>query len=319
MKSIRQLSRLSGLLLAAGALQLTTSVARATVAFQFDYSFDTSGFFSGGNIGRRTLLEDAATVFTSRITDTLDAITPGGVNSWTAVTFNPSDTGTNISVSNLLVDLNTIIVYVGASDLPGSTIGLGGPGGFSVGGTQGFVDTVVGRGQAGALLAQASRTDFGPWGGSLAFDSLTNWYFDSNPSTVETFTGQNDFYSVAVHELGHLLGLGTADSWDNLVSGGAFTGVNSVLANGGNVTLSAGLDHWAEGTMSTLVGTLTAQEAAMDPSLTTGSRKFFTTLDFAGLDDIGWSLTAIPEPATFGWVAALGALGLALSRRARRR
>ena len=303
--------------LLAGVFLFAGPAARANLTIQFDYSLDTSGFFSGDNIARRALLDHAAVVFTSRITDSLDAIAPGGGNTWTAVTFNPANTGVNVEFTDLVVALNTLIVYVGASDLPGSTLGLGGPGGFGVSGTQGFVDTVIGRGQAGALAAEGARTDFAPWGGSLAFDSLANWSFDSDPTTVESFTGQNDFFSVAVHELAHLFGLGTAGSWDDQISGGAFTGANSVLANGGNVTLDGGLAHWANGTMSTLVGTLSAQEAARDPSLTTGTRKFFTTLDFAGLDDIGWQLSAIPEPSALAWAAVAGTLGMAW-RRSRR-
>ncbi|MEI6862328.1 MAG: PEP-CTERM sorting domain-containing protein [Verrucomicrobiota bacterium] len=56
----------------------------------------------------------------------------------------------------------------------------------------------------------------------------------------------------------------------------------------------------------------------MDPSLTVGSRKFFTTLDFAGLQDIGWQLSAIPEPSTLVWAAVAGALGVGWRRRSRR-
>lgn len=151
-------------------------------------------------------------------------------------------------------------------------------------------------------------------GGSLAFSSTATWYFDSDPSTVETFTGQNDFYSVAVHELGHLFGIGTADSWMSLISGTTLTGAHS-----GTVTVLADGSHWAEGTMSTIAGTAIAQEAAMDPTLTTGTRKYFTTLDYDGLRDIGWQVSAIPEASTLVWASALGAAAVALRRvRARR-
>ncbi|MBM3821495.1 MAG: hypothetical protein FJ404_01185 [Verrucomicrobia bacterium] len=49
--------------------------------------------------------------------------------------------------------------------------------------------------------------------------------------------------------------------------------------------------------MSRLPGTATFQEAAMDPDISNGQRKFFTDLDFAGLSDVGWQVTAVPEPA----------------------
>jgi hypothetical protein len=179
-----------------------------------------------------------------------------------------------------------------------------------------------GRGQAGALLA--SPTDNGPWGGSLTFNNTSTWYFDSDPTTVESFTGQNDFYSVAVHEIAHLLGLGTADSWVTLetdpgTGGTTFTGTHSVALVGSSVTLSPDNGHWANGTMSTVAGTAIAQEAAMDPSLTVGTRKYFTNLDYAGLQDVGWQLAAIPEASTLALAAALGALGMVVRQRSRRR
>lgn len=195
---------------------------------------------------------------------------------------------------------NTVSVYVGASNLGGSTLGLGGPGRYGGSGvTQAWFDTVAGRGQAGALLVTPS--DYGPWGGSLAVSSPATWYFDSDPSTVEIFTGQNESYSVAVHELGHLFGIGTADSWMSL-SSSTLTGAHS-----DTVTVLGDGSHWAEGTMSTIAGTAIAQEAAMDPTLTTGTRKYFTTLDYDGLRDIGWQVSAIPEASALAWAAALGA------------
>ena len=313
--------RLFGLALM-GALALRGPVADAALTIQFDYTYDDGGFFSGANVGRRDLLAAAANVFTSRITDSLSAITPDADNTWTPSIFDPRNTSNTLTFSGPAIAADTVLVFVGASNLGASTLGLGGPGGYGASGiTQSWFDTLQGRGQAGALLA--TPTDYGPWGGTLAFNSTSSWYFDPNPATVESFTGLNDFFSVAVHELGHLLGLGTADSWKALevnpaVSGTSFTGTHSAALQGGNVPLSADNGHWAEGAMSTIAGTLTAQEAAMDPTLTVGTRKYFTDLDYAGLQDVGWQLSAIPEAATLAWAAALGTLGMMLRLRARR-
>ena len=49
----------------------------------------------------------------------------------------------------------------------------------------------------------------------------------SAPRPAGYRAGQVDFYSVAGHELGHLLGIGTAPSWSGNVSGGSFVGGNS--------------------------------------------------------------------------------------------
>jgi hypothetical protein len=121
---------------------------------------------------------------------------------------------------------------------------------------------------------------------------------------------------VALHETGHVLGIGTADSWFANVSGATFAGPASTATFGGLVPLEADGGHWASDTMSTIYGTSTAQEAAMDPDLTTGTRKVFTTLDMAGLQDVGWTLAAVPEPKSTALL--LGGLALFLAFGSRR-
>ena len=304
---------LAAALLCAGA----APVARA-IDIQFDFTFDSSNFFNG-NLQRQNVLNAAALVFESRITDTLSAITPGGGNTWTASFPNPA-TGLSQNVLNRTIASNAVIVYVGARDLPGDTLGIGGPGGFSASGSAAFLDAVSLRGQTGA--SGGSPTDFGPWGGSVTFDSLEPWYFDQDVTTVESFGTSPDFYSVAVHELAHLLGFGTAPSWKRFVSGSSFTGAKSMTLNGGvPVPLDGdvvnGFPHWADGTKDDVFSPdiRLNQEVAMDPSIFDGTRKYFTELDYAGLDDIGWTLTAIPEPAT----ATLSITGLSFALTRRRR
>ncbi|MEX2216118.1 MAG: Calx-beta domain-containing protein, partial [Phycisphaeraceae bacterium] len=262
-----------------------------------DYSFDTNGFFNlaqpDGQL-RRDVLQAAADSIVSRLDDMFDTVTPGTVYNagdpenefQDELTFDHPGTGVE-QVTIAVVAANEIKVYAGGRDLPGVTAGEGGPGGAS--GIAAFLDQAFARGEPGATGPDGSKTDFAPWGGSITFDTVIPWHFGLTTTGLDA--GETDFYSVAQHEFGHLFGIGTADSYINLINfeNGTFTGAAASAANGGPVQL-ADVGHWANGTMSNVDGV--AQEAAMDPSLTVGTRKVFTELDFAGLDDIGYELNS---------------------------
>ncbi len=251
-----------------------------TINFQFDYSLDTSHFFDSAVA--RSALEQAGSTLGGYLTDTLEAITPSGVNSWLAQFSNPA-TGSAVIASNLSISENTLLIYVGArSSLSDGAVAESAPGGWYAGNSDPqWNDLLETRGQVGA--AHELSTDFGPWGGSLAFSSTTNWYFGSSPSGIQPT--QMDFLSVAQHELGHLLGFGTAPSFDRYVSGNLFTGPSATAAfdADGSPRLSGDRAHWGEDT------TDGGQLAAMSPGLPPGTRRLFTGLDFAALNDIGWN------------------------------
>ncbi len=299
-----------------GALSLGLYVASAwevqAINLNFDYSLDTNNFFSPQE--RRDRLEEAASFF-EFFTDNLEAINPSGSNNWTAIFSNPA-TGAQERLRNLTVAENTLIIYAGGRSLLGSTLGIGGPGGFSASGSASFVNTVRTRGQVGATGDSSTATDFGPWGGSITFNTSANWNFSSdNPGG-----GQNDFLSVAIHELSHALGFGTSKSWEHFVSSGNFTGPESVASFGGNITLDTNEAHWQEGTQSTVnrlgLPDGVVQETAMDPSLFVGTRKLLTELDYAGLNDVGWEAkTSTPEPGLLFGLISFGFFGFIRQRK----
>lgn len=301
-----------------GAALLTVSQTAGAVTINFDYSYD-GGFFSGANSGRRTTLEAAGGYLGSILNDSLAPI-DSTANLRFDINFrNPgSVTQDLITISNYDVAADALTVFVGGSALGGSTLGFGGPGGYGydVSGPGGavFINTIERRDQSGYTTDDPSKgqvaTDFAPWGGQITFSSDAAWDFDLDPSNI---TG-NDFYSVALHELLHVLGYGQAQSWINKVSGNNFTGANAVAAYGGNVPLDD-TAHWRDGTMSTVSGT--PQETAMDPIIRTGTRKLLTELDLAGLKDIGWEVsapTAVPVPAA-AWLFGSAILGFVGFRR----
>jgi hypothetical protein len=210
----------------------------------------------------------------------LSAITPGGGNTWSETFIDPA-AGKQDTLVNPSVAANTLVIYVGASSgLHTMELGEGAPGGWSATGSPTWLDTVEARGQVHAL--DAKPTDFGPWGGSISFSAVANWNFSSNLPQA----GQNDFLSVAEHEIAHVLGFGTSPSWFTYVSGHDFVGPHVLKLAGDSVPLFDSNDHWAMDTFSTANGK--PQIAIMVPELPVGQRRAVTALDFAALEDVGW-------------------------------
>jgi hypothetical protein len=105
--------------------------------------------------------------------------------------------------------------------------------------------------------------------GLVRFDSLAPWYFGVRPGQ----TGL-DFYTVASHELGHALGIGTRDRWaDEAVKRG--------------VRIDPDGQHVGSG-----------QDSIMTRVVADG-RRVFTELDFALLDDQGYRVSFPPRPTRF--------------------
>jgi hypothetical protein len=258
------------------ALALEDRLAPA-LDIRIDYSLDASGFFS--DTAHRAALERAVARHEARLDSTMAAITAGGNNQWAAV-FNDPSTGAEVRVANPVVPANAVVIYAGGQNIGNGEAGFGGPGGFAAGGTRAFQASVQTRGVTG----------FASWGGSLSFDTGTNWYFGTDPAARPP--SQVDFESVAVHELGHALGFGTSPQFTALVKNGVFTGPN-VAALAGTVALSPDQSHFAQGVK------FNGRAVSMQPILDPVGRVDFTELDYAALKDIGWQLLSpgtAPDP-----------------------
>ena len=308
----------------------------SAVNFRIDYSLDTNGFFgtdSNPDVERREAIEAVADFFSEIIQDNFLEIDNSDSQfpqaSWTPRLFNPS-TGAIINLEdNLVIPANEVIVFVGARDLPNSVVGQAGPAFFSASGFTPWFERIRGRGQSEADSGTASdNTDFALWGGQIAFDTLNangtvrNWNF----SLTQNLSGI-DFITVALHEFCHILGIGTADSWDNLInSNDQFLGVASVRSLGENPPIQEVVrGHFADftnrrlnsvsfGSFGTPHGTF--QAAIMRPSLSTtaGRLTVLSDLDLAGLIDVGWKirvpvavngfvLTTTPQ-TSFSWLTS---------------
>lgn len=314
---------------------------------QVDYSFDAAnGNFFGANPLAKATVNAAAQDISNAITSSLSAITTDvytGTNGATTATFdwrmnitNPS-TGTAATLNTFNTPVNLITVYAGVRSLAGSTLGVGGPGagGFNLGGS-GFDNEWVGavaaaesasnaampRG-AGPVIGTLSGSStfttstanyslrYGTILGSLSLNSTATWHYDH---TTAVGAGENDYYSVALHEILHAIGFGTSNTWNAQRSGTTWTGSNVITLTGtGANMVSADGGHIADGAMSTRISDGVAQEAVMDPTLTVGTRKSLTQLDLAFLRDLNF--TTVPEPATAMLVLGAGIMLVLVRRR----
>lgn len=295
------------LLLASGTL--------SALNIQIDYTYDDNNFFDTQE--KKDAIESVAKFYGDLLQDNLlriDSSEFSSTSTWVPQIFEPA-TGNSITLSDMVVPENTIIVYVGSRNLGGNVKGRGGPNGFASGttGSSSWISRLLGRGQAGAEFRSTEahlRTDIALWGGTIAFDDDSIWNFslEENQSGVE-------FLRVALHEMGHVLGLGPSSSWDNLISEGNFTGPAAIASHGSAPPADG--SHFLTSLNSPLYGSYGTTHGDSAPVLMLGSSTdngsnfdVITDLDLAALIDIGWELSVptqltapLPSPAgaTFSW------------------
>src|SRR5262245_16536883 len=262
------------------AMWCVVAQSAAAITLSLDYSYDAANFFGAGNpqgptggAQAKAALEAAASFYSTILTDSFSPIqTPAPFHSsqfdgqvtwqWTENFNNPATNAATV-VTNATIAADQYVIYAGARSLTGSTAGIGGPGGFgwSSNPTGGWSQAEINQINATTATFQnqvekrGQPSGFSRWGGTITFDNdgSTPWFFNHLGTPSGNVT---DFYSIALHELGHAVGLGSSTDWTNLVSGSTFTGINAEAQHGGTaIPLSADLGHWANGTMSVVYGT----------------------------------------------------------------
>jgi hypothetical protein len=244
-------------------LTVAPPAAPAPTAFniRFDYRYDTRGWFTPE---RRSALEAAGRVWETIIVNDLPDV-PAGTS--VAALSNP-ETGALIRNFADGAAIDDLVIFVGARELGGSTLGI-------------TTMPVPFRDQT-----RLTGNSFQPWLGTIAFDTSTNWFFDPTPNTADDIPAQSsDFISTAVHEMAHVLGFGTSDASDDLIEGAAFRGGNAIAVNGGQPIPMSGLAHIRDGYQFGGLGI-----PLMSPFASFGKRKLPTRLDVAILDDIGYTI-----------------------------
>ncbi|MFO0957964.1 MAG: hypothetical protein U0800_11135 [Isosphaeraceae bacterium] len=264
-----------------------------TIALAFDYRYDSAGFFN--DPARRAALERAGQTYSSLLNDRLAAITPSGSNSWSIAFENPA-TGATATLNNQPIAADTLWIFAGARPLTGSILAEAGPGDTSVNGSAAWRNLVLGRGKAGALGGQP--TAFAPWGGSVTFNTSVNWFLNADATGLGS--SQSDFTSVALHEIGHILGIGASPVWNRLSVGGLFQGTNvrQYFDGPGSYPAIDPSGHWGASVVDD------GQSALMTPYIPRGTRKLATRLDMAGLQDLGWQVAIDVNGTIAGAIAA---------------
>jgi hypothetical protein len=319
--------------LAMQTLLLCTSAPAINITISYQY--DTQNFFN--TQPKKDALQAAASRYSAIIAETLTAESLLDNNVDGRIGFTHPGTGLQHEVSSAVsvvsdfvvtnagaspateyrgpwsIGANEWILYAGGRSLTSAAEGGTGTGTnlttvFSDGGSH------INRG----FRSTGTVQNLPVWGGVISFDNDggTNWHF--NPDTTPA-GGTIDFYSIALHEIGHALGLSSASTdWDSLKSGSNFMGPQTVAAyNADNGTSVSSLNqvsstnrHWQDGSydsrifsnanpkLQSTVGLAGMQDLLMEPTANfTASIKRFelTNVDVAALRDLGWS--TVPQLA----------------------
>jgi len=238
---------------------------------EFDYRFDTNNF---ATTEVRAALEEAARVWEGFIQDEFPNFEAGQT-----VTIQNPQTGQNVSVT-IDQEIDDLLIFVGARDLPGNTLGFAGPSGANAAGDANQLRIT------NDFRGQGPTTDFEPFIGTVVFDPTVNWSFSIDAPTP----GRPDFISTALHEIGHILGFSTASTFESFVNGSFFNGPNALAANNGQpIPLEPDL-HVQEGFRNDTV--------LLDPALMTGTRTLPSAIDLALLADIGFEINGFTTQGT---------------------
>ena len=96
--------------------------------------------------------------------------------------------------------------------------------------------------------------------------------------------------TVALHEIGHVLGIGTSSTFESFVNGQEFTGNNTVTLNSYALPLSQDKYHVADN--------YNENNVLMDPSTTIGDRVQISEIDKAILSDLGYLIDGFLDQAS---------------------
>lgn len=274
---------------------------------KLDYRFDLNGFFD--NPDARSSLEKAAETWENLIQEDLPAI-PEGIEFGVLNPSNGERTPVNLSDS-----IDDLLIFVGAEatpfggnpSLPHSRIcscrfccppptkakKSASPPSAEIEISPLAQATFTGTNIDGTIFQnRINGSNFTPWAGSISFNdsptfsdgSTAEWFFDTTPETEESIPNNAvDFFSTALHEIGHVLGIGTASIFQDIGRGGNFDGENTL-----NVTEQMGVPLTSDLSHIDPNFTDNGENPLMEPVVS--GRTFPTEAELAMLADIGWEI-----------------------------
>jgi hypothetical protein len=239
--------------------------------------------------------------------------------------YNDPITGKTLKGFTPAIAENLIIIYAGGKSLEKHVAGKGAPGGVQIHSTGGgnpnswrniiventtkannifrrggpVIQTITGTSQLGPASVDY-RIETGPNIGSLWFNTDTN--SDGRVDTPEQLAAfwhyshrtavhprKIDLYTVALHEIMHVLGVGSSASWDRNLHNGLWGGTSARTTAGSNINLADG-GHISANVKGRRIHDNLLQSAVMGPATGPGQRKLLTNIDLAILKDLGWEI-----------------------------
>jgi hypothetical protein len=297
----------------------STMSSYAAIDIIFDYSYDTGNYFGDE---QRYIMEQVAYVFESRITSGFTSTRPEDITGATGVTANlyfrnPTTqsivepvigSGSMTADGNEIGKENELIIFLGARNTGFSSSSVL----ASASATNSYVSSYSSSSARDAWNARKNSKDtssvFQPVAGSSQVNSTKSFYFDTDLTTHTDaeVSGKVDFYTVMVHEIGHIMGFNTHNAWNANLSGSNWTGAEAMKEyslenppNGEAVPLVSSTNpHWNLGLDYDKVNC--GCHPSMLPSVSSNKRTTFSDLDFALLKDIGYSISDNPIGTNIG-------------------
>ena len=281
----------------------------AAIDIIFDYSYDSGNYFGDD---QRYIMEQVAYAFESRMggttfTSSKPSDYAGSTASNPQFTFTNPSTGGSASVvpgsttseGNVIGNANELVIFLGARSRGANPLADAGPAGWGSGSYYPPDSWVT------AMQAKDTSTHWEPKMGASSVNTDANFYYDTDLTTHAdaTTSGKTDFYSVMVHEIGHIMGFTSSEAFKNYSSGGvagvgSWTGPNAKAQySNQNVPLN-GNPHWSSSL--TQGNVVCACHPSMQPSTTINVRDSFTDLDFALLKDVGYTISNAPVGTNIG-------------------